>query len=140
MPVIQGFGTTKKVAKLPCFIVKTPTRNDDFIGREDILAELDEFLLPKGEGRRDPLDSSTRASHVVLCGLGGLGKTSIAIEFAFARREKFDAVFWIRAEDRNKLAQGPMDDPQTTFKTLSNDARFRSHSVRVGTARSIRAR
>lgn len=35
--------------------------------------------------------------------MGGLGKTEVAIEFAYSRRMAFDAIFWIRAEDASKL-------------------------------------
>jgi hypothetical protein len=33
----------------------------------------------------------------------GLGKTEIAIEYAFTRKTRFDAVLWIRADDSSKL-------------------------------------
>ena len=38
-----------------------------------------------------------------LCGMGGLGKTEIATEFALRYKEKFDAVFWIRADGVAKM-------------------------------------
>lgn len=43
---------------------------------------------------------------MVLCGIGGIGKTSIAIEYVFSRKDKFDAIFWIRAEEPEKVEQG----------------------------------
>ena len=38
-----------------------------------------------------------------LCGMGGLGKTEIATEFALRHEEKFDAVFWILADGVTKM-------------------------------------
>lgn len=38
-----------------------------------------------------------------ICGMGGLGKTEIATEFALRHREDFDAIFWIRAEGVAKM-------------------------------------
>ena len=37
--------------------------------------------------------------------MGGLGKTEIATEFVFHHKEKFDAVFWVRADEVAKLDQ-----------------------------------
>ena len=37
--------------------------------------------------------------------MGGIGKTSIAIGFAFRRMSEFDAIFWTRADDVKKLEQ-----------------------------------
>ena len=33
-----------------------------------------------------------------------MGKTSIAIEFAYARMHEYDAIFWLPAADPTKLA------------------------------------
>ena len=68
------------------------------------MSRLDDALSPSGDMTFSS-DSDSR-KQVVLCGLGGLGKTSIAIEFAFSRRRKFDAVFWIRADAIAKLEEG----------------------------------
>jgi Holliday junction resolvasome RuvABC ATP-dependent DNA helicase subunit len=76
------------------------TQNDKFFGRQNILQKLDELLLP----RHDTIVSAEDGvlKHVTLCGMGGLGKTEIAIEYAFTRRDKFDAIFWIRADALSK--------------------------------------
>lgn len=104
LPILNGFATERRVAKLPCFMVETPVRNNDFYGRQDTLQKLDRHLLPS-----KAVDFSVEREelkHVVICGIGGMGKTSIAIEYAFSRRDRFDAVFWIRADEVTKLEQG----------------------------------
>lgn len=79
-------------------------QNKDFFGREEELQELDRYLLPPDDMTFSGQIESRR--HVVLCGMGGLGKTSLAIEFAHSRRAKFDAVFWIRADEVSKMETG----------------------------------
>ncbi len=105
IPILDGFTTPRRFAKLPCFMMDTPVQNKDFFGRQSILNQLDECLLPPG--RSTPFSAENpHQRHVVLCGIGGIGKTSIAIEYVFSRRDKFDAVFWIRSDEPSKLEQG----------------------------------
>jgi hypothetical protein len=70
-------------------MIDTPIRNRAFFGRESILRTLDDFSL-SSELTKFPSELST-SEYVVLCGMGGLGKNSFAIEFAFSRRDRFDA-------------------------------------------------
>ena len=104
VPDTQNFVTLRMQAQLPCFMVDTPVRNPDFFGRESVLEQLDSCLLPPENSMYSSQPSLKR--HIVLCGMGGLGKSSIAIEFAFQRRDRFDAVFWVRADKPEKLEQG----------------------------------
>lgn len=68
-----------------------------FWGRDDILALIDDALLEDSSNR--PLRS------FALYGMGGVGKTQIALRYANASREKFDAVFWISAENPVTIGQ-----------------------------------
>lgn len=86
-------------------MMETPVRNHEFYGRQDILLQLDQHLLtPSAEAAFSGEPQSPR--HVAICGIGGVGKTSIAIEYAFSRQDMFDAIFWIRADEPAKLEQG----------------------------------
>ena len=38
-----------------------------------------------------------------LCGLGGLGKTEIALEFVLQHKDDYDAIFWVHADTVAKL-------------------------------------
>lgn len=59
---------------------------------------LDKELLPrKEEEQRSGLRS------YALCGMGGLGKSEIAIQFITTRQKSFDATFFISAENAVKL-------------------------------------
>ena len=86
-------------ARLPCYLYGGHERNPDFIGREEVLHMLDEALLHPGEFK-----GASLMKTFALCGIGGLGKSEIATEWAHARRNEFDAVFWIHAGDNERLA------------------------------------
>jgi hypothetical protein len=98
---VESFVIERKPAKLPCFMLPTFDRNKDFCGRGDILEELDRYLLPPRNGEDGGQPDEMK--HVALCGTGGLGKTEIALQYAFTRKDRFDAIFWIRADDIEKI-------------------------------------
>lgn len=104
VPLVDSFTPLRRVAKLPCFVVENLVPNRNFYARQSILEQLDRSLLPSQDLGFSSEPQEQR--HAVLCGLGGLGKTSIAVEFTFSRRNHFDAVFWIRADELSKLDQG----------------------------------
>ncbi len=68
-------------------------RNKDFIGRENVLQQILR-VLPPGADDYD-------CQRVVIEGLGGVGKTQIALEAAFRVRNEFSdcSVFWVPAVD-----------------------------------------
>ena len=67
-------------------------RNPFFTGREKILEAL-----------RAALETRGRAA---LSGLGGVGKTQTATEYAYQYRKEYQSVFWARAESRDTLLPG----------------------------------
>ena len=70
-------------------------RNPFFSGRATILHELRRLLTPGKSG------SSMRS--YALRGLAGIGKTQIALEYAYRYAQEYTAVFWIEAETRASL-------------------------------------
>ena len=79
VPLLEGFTTKRRVAQLPCFMVETPVRNKEFWGRESVLNELDTILLPQDNIAASFSPGNATQRHAVLCGIAGIGKTSIAI-------------------------------------------------------------
>jgi tetratricopeptide (TPR) repeat protein len=70
-------------------------RNRFFLGQDDLLVELHQRLV-KG--------TATALTQIqAINGLGGIGKTQIAIEYAYRHRDAYSFVFWIRAEHRDTL-------------------------------------
>src|SRR6266581_3329249 len=67
-------------------------RNPFFTGREDILSHLYAVLQ----------NSKTAALNQAqaISGLGGIGKTQIAIEYAYRYREEYQAILWVTASSR----------------------------------------
>ncbi|KAL6712732.1 hypothetical protein ACLMJK_009670 [Lecanora helva] len=77
----------------PIWIVPV-SRNPKFVGRESVIEQLREDLSTKHGGR----------SCAVLYGLGGVGKTQVALEYIFRAREPTTAVFWVYAGDVSRFA------------------------------------
>ena len=103
VPTVTSFSTPRREPRLPCYVLDSIVCNPDFFGRVDILQILENSLLPS---RTKFISSeSTRTKYFALSGMGGLGKTEIASQFAFRHKEKFDAVFWVRADEVAKLDQ-----------------------------------
>jgi hypothetical protein len=75
-------------------------RSPNFSGREYEINRIHEHLTT--------LSSSTRLSRrvVVLHGLGGIGKTEIALAYAFKYRHEYTAVFWIDATNSQTATLG----------------------------------
>ena len=69
-------------------------RNPHFLGRDDDLHELHVSL-----GSRDP-NKRVQAIH----GLGGVGKTQIAVEFAYRFAKDFQIVWWLPSDEPATLA------------------------------------
>jgi hypothetical protein len=68
----------------------------NFVGRQDELDNLWQYL--------QPTDSPSR-KVAILHGLGGMGKTQLAIRFARDHRDDFTAIFWLNGKDRDALLQ-----------------------------------
>ena len=73
-----------------------PPRNKNFTGREAIFASLrraaaNNVTAVLQAGEADPLPRALR-------GWGGVGKTAVAIEYAYRYRSDYDVVWWIPAE------------------------------------------
>jgi tetratricopeptide (TPR) repeat protein len=93
-PTFPGRGQQNKsaepVPRLPGALPpvwNVPARNPGFTGRESLLADIRKQLL-----------SNDKAVVQALQGMGGVGKTQLAIEYAYRFGGTYDLVWWIDAE------------------------------------------
>lgn len=99
--LVEAFTPEIVEPRVPCFMIDTFVRNKNFFGRYSVLQDLDVCLLPSTELVVSSQPDRTRVA--LLCGLAGLGKTEVAIEYGYSRRDEFDAVFLIRADEPTKI-------------------------------------
>lgn len=65
-----------------------PARRSGFVGRSGLLTELESTLRAQG-----------LAVVTAVTGMGGIGKTTAAIEYAHRTTDRFDIAWWVPAED-----------------------------------------
>ncbi|HEV2708194.1 MAG TPA: FxSxx-COOH system tetratricopeptide repeat protein [Pyrinomonadaceae bacterium] len=73
-----------------------PETDTLFSGREDVLRQLHEIL-------------TTPPRRAVLSGMGGIGKTRTAIEYANRHRADYTGIFWTGADAESTLISGFVD-------------------------------
>ncbi|KAH6881069.1 hypothetical protein B0T10DRAFT_551364 [Thelonectria olida] len=91
--------TDRSPFRVPFSLQGVPA-SDNFIDRPSDTAELERCILP----RRSHTQQIQLRKIFVLYGLGGVGKTQLAIHFARRHQATFSSVFWLdgRSEDRLK--------------------------------------
>lgn len=73
-----------------------PFRNPHFTGRETEIRTLREQLVASGS-------AVIRQPPSALYGLGGVGKTQIATEYAHRYAEEYEAVWWVRSDQEDSI-------------------------------------
>ncbi|MFF0310931.1 FxSxx-COOH system tetratricopeptide repeat protein [Streptosporangium sp. NPDC004379] len=74
--------------RIPHVWGKVPQRNMNFTGREDLLSRLREGIT---------MDVTAVLPHA-LHGIGGVGKTQLAVEYAYRYQGDYELVWWISAD------------------------------------------
>jgi NB-ARC domain-containing protein len=77
------------------FSLSNVSEIEDFVAREEELAEIHRTLRGDSCNRR----------IVVLHGLGGIGKTQLAVAYAKRHKDNFSAIFWLNIKDEDSLKQ-----------------------------------
>jgi Tfp pilus assembly protein PilF len=77
----------------PAFHYLPQPRNPHFVGRQRVLDSLHRSL-----------NSSTAGRIQVICGAGGVGKTHLALEYAYRNLEQYKVIWWLPSAEPNTLA------------------------------------
>ncbi|TPX16451.1 uncharacterized protein E0L32_003745 [Thyridium curvatum] len=72
-------------------------KNPKFSGRKDMLAQIQTTL--------NPASSSSSMQSMALFGMGGVGKTQTALQFAYQSLDDFEVVLWVAADNAISIGQ-----------------------------------
>jgi tetratricopeptide (TPR) repeat protein len=97
--------TEPAVLAAPHLLTLPSPRNPFFLGREDLLVQVHR-QLHAGQ-------TMALSQPPALSGLGGVGKTQVALEYAYRHAENYQAVFWVRADSRDALVAGFLEIAHT---------------------------
>jgi hypothetical protein len=79
-------------------------RNPFFTGRETILAQLHDWFT-----REDAGNTIALSQPLAISGLGGIGKTQIALEYAYRYHQEYQTALWVTAANAEILSTNFLD-------------------------------
>ncbi|WP_189133330.1 FxSxx-COOH system tetratricopeptide repeat protein [Wenjunlia tyrosinilytica] len=89
-----------------------PQRNPNFTGREELLAAL-----------RERLEAGTTAVlPEALHGMGGVGKSQLAVEYVYRHQADYDVIWWIPSERKAQAAQALVELAQQMRLPVKGEA------------------
>ncbi|GGX93554.1 FxSxx-COOH system tetratricopeptide repeat protein [Streptomyces hiroshimensis] len=98
-PFIPPLQASHTEAVPPRLWGNVPQKNRNFTGREELLARLHTRLTA------DDDNEITAVLPEALHGMGGVGKSQIAVEYVYRNSTEYDLVWWISAEQTNQIVQ-----------------------------------
>jgi transcriptional regulator with XRE-family HTH domain len=80
-------------------------RNPYFTGRDELLAQLDQYLAPPEQAGSLENRRVALTQPQAITGLGGIGKTQIAVEYAYRSRasDRYTHTFWVNAASKETI-------------------------------------
>ncbi|WFB06724.1 FxSxx-COOH system tetratricopeptide repeat protein [Streptomyces sp. LX-29] len=89
-----------------------PPRNLVFTGREELLLQLE----------RELSEGPTAVLPHALHGMGGVGKSQLALEYVYRHADQYDIVWWIPAERPTQIAQALVELARRLHLPVSGEA------------------
>jgi tetratricopeptide (TPR) repeat protein/transcriptional regulator with XRE-family HTH domain len=95
-------------------------RNPHFTGREDLLQQLGQLLAVENLGQSMSIQQATLTQTQAITGLGGIGKTQIAIEYAYRSRMqgRYRHFIWISAASQETILTSFVELARLVMPTL----------------------
>ena len=113
--------------KIPFSLRGLPIVNK-FVPRDDEMSRLESVLVPTP-------DHDMRRKVYILHGLGGIGKTQLALEFARKHQQVFNAIFWLDGSSRNAIQQSITGiSSKLPIKPISEGARNLNQAAELDAA------
>ncbi|KAH8642595.1 hypothetical protein IG631_00058 [Alternaria alternata] len=101
-----------------------------YFPRKDATTWLESLLFQESSGQENQELERNATTVTVLHGMAGVGKTQIALNFARSAQSRFDAVFWVRADNKQSVLQS-FHDIAIALR-LINGRRQYSHTQSAG--------
>jgi len=89
----------------PRHIINLMRRTVEFFGRDDALSQIHQYLNGSSNQSSASISSfgDSEPESCIVHGIGGVGKTQTALEYAYSNRDLYDWIFWVRAESSAEL-------------------------------------
>ncbi|MFJ3336891.1 FxSxx-COOH system tetratricopeptide repeat protein [Streptomyces sp. NPDC086766] len=97
-----------------------PPRNPNFTGRSELLELLAQRLR----------EGTTTVLPEAIHGMGGVGKTQLAIEYAYRHQAEYDVVWWIPSERPGQIGQALVELAQRLGLVTTTEANIAGPAVR----------
>lgn len=80
-------------------------RNPFFTGRDDLLEQVEQLLPPSAPGESTNTHCTALTQRLAITGVAGIGKTQIAVEYAYRAREqgRYRHTLWINATSEEAI-------------------------------------
>ncbi|MFL6075320.1 MAG: FxSxx-COOH system tetratricopeptide repeat protein [Mycobacteriales bacterium] len=92
-------GERQRTTEAPMIWGNIPPRNPNFTGREDLLEALHQRL---GVG-------TTAVLPEALHGMGGVGKSQLAVEYVYRHQSDYDVIWWVPSDSGTQIARALAD-------------------------------
>ncbi|MEU6139330.1 FxSxx-COOH system tetratricopeptide repeat protein [Streptomyces sp. NPDC047081] len=104
---------TERTRNTPTVWGNIPPRNPNFTGRKDLLEALHQRLLK---------EKTTAVLPHALHGMGGVGKSLLAVEYLYRRMAEYEVVWWIPAERTAQISLSLVELASRLGLTPGSDA------------------